>query len=95
MSLYDSNHACEKCGRGLRASTPPWLCERCDPPTSPPPWTEISACTGKTVYKSKAEAIRVIEHRQKAHRMRPAKTRGAPHVYKCGHCHNFHIGGRA
>lgn len=87
MSLYDSNHACEKCGRGLRASTPPWLCERCDAPPA-----VAAGCQGKEQYASPNEAHRVLDHRNKRHRRAPPKHRMGGHVYKCPHCHHHHIG---
>ncbi len=44
------------------------------------------ACLGKTVYASKAEAIRQLRYR--------FRSSSGCNIYRCEHCRGWHVGGR-
>lgn len=56
------------------------------------PFHAVAGCMGKISYQSKAAALAVIRHQQRNGRVRRAKGVGGLNAYRCGRCHNWHIG---
>lgn len=60
---------------------------------------QITACAGKEVYASPAEARRVIVRRlarsKRGNRKHTNAALGMLNVYRCEFCHQWHIGRRA
>lgn len=53
---------------------------------------EASFCTGKAVFRTKAEAFRALQDQLRRRRSFRRNIGGQLRPYRCPSCHQFHLG---